>query len=76
MHRSAGWLGIRHAPLTACSLSWFLMAPCRDLSENNISECDGAVVSTLSSLTRLDLHTNDLEQVPPEMFKLPCIKQL
>lgn len=67
---------MRHAPPTPFSAPRLLVAPCRDLSENNISECDGAVVSTLPSLTRLDLHTNDLEQVPPELFKLPCIKQL
>ena len=48
----------------------------RDLSENKISEVPPEAVKGLNSLTRVDLHTNDLERVPPELFTLPLLSQL
>ena len=48
----------------------------RDLSENKIDEVPQESIEGLHSLTRIDLHTNELERVPPELFQLQSIWQM
>jgi hypothetical protein len=50
----------------------------RDLSENKLEEVPPESLQGLGmkSLTRLDLHSNELHMVPSELFKLPNLKQL
>ena len=48
----------------------------RDLSENKIVEVSPDVLRGITSITRIDLHTNELERVPSDLFLLPRLTQL
>ncbi len=48
---------------------------CRDVSENKIQTIP-AFIGQLSSLTRLDLHTNLMQELPPQIGNLKKVKHL
>ena len=62
-------------PLTSPLLPPIVVGP-RDLSENKIAEVPPVAVTGLHSLTRIDLHTNEIERLPPELFRLTNISQM